>query len=110
MGNKYIKLTTFKCDVNVKDIFKFTIYYRREVDFSPETIKSVLNSFDNSEEVNILINKLKNLIDLPTNEILSEENIFKNITERSLRNDIFNIIYQIKSIFINMLDGTSVSS
>ena len=75
-----------------------------------ETIKSVLNSFDNSEEVNILINKLKNLIDLPTNEILSEENIFKNITERSLRNDIFNIIYQIKSIFINMLDGTSVSS
>lgn len=106
------KLTTFKLEVTIKSKLQFDIYYRQEVAYSDSYINNCLQLIDINKDVDYYLTELSKLVSFPTDSKLpiEEYKILEGITNKEERNRIFKLIYCIKSILINTIDGTSVSS
>lgn len=105
------KLTSFKLEVTIKGKLKFDIYYRQEVAYSDSYIASCLQLVDINKDVDYYLTELSKLVNFPTEDLPVEEyKILEGIHNKEERNKIFKLIYCIKSILINTIDGTSVNT
>ena len=103
-------LHTFKLTVTIKNKIKFDIYYRRELSYTDSYISSCLELIDMNKDIDYYLKELNKLVNFPTGNYLTEDSILNNITDKIERNKVFKLVYCIKSIVINTINGTSASS